>query len=303
MKSEIVSRNLRRLRLQKNWTQEQLAAALGVSVQSVSRWECATTLPDVMLLPEIARLYGITVDDLFREAVIGYRNYAQRLLAVYEVSGRSEDFLAAEQEFIRMGEKESAAEDLRAWGVLYHYMMKRCAVQAQRKLEQAMAHPNADEQTKYAAAIQEIAFLCDIGQGSEAARKYDAAISKKPSDYRSWLMSSSAYYFSGNYEKSLEVARSAIEKFPDRPALHMHAGDNCRALKRYDEAFVYWEKVLELDHDFLDAWYSMASCYEERGMYEDAYKIWLSLLKELDCRGLTVEREQVARFADQCCLR
>ena len=44
-------------------TQEQVAEMLQVSAQTVSRWECGSTLPDAMTLPEIARLYGVTVDD------------------------------------------------------------------------------------------------------------------------------------------------------------------------------------------------------------------------------------------------
>ena len=50
------SKNLKKLRLQKKLTQEQAAEVLGVSTQTISRWECNTTLPDVMLLPEIAWL-------------------------------------------------------------------------------------------------------------------------------------------------------------------------------------------------------------------------------------------------------
>ena len=103
MNSEHFSHNLRRLRLAKGLTQEQLAAMLGVSIQSISRWECGNTLPDVMLLPEIARLYGVTVDDLYHEEATAYANYAQRLVSVYEATDRSEDFLAAEQEFLRNG--------------------------------------------------------------------------------------------------------------------------------------------------------------------------------------------------------
>ena len=60
--------NLRKLRIDKKLTQEQAADKLGVSPQSVSRWETAATLPDVMLLPDIAKLYGVLVDDLFKPA-------------------------------------------------------------------------------------------------------------------------------------------------------------------------------------------------------------------------------------------
>ena len=176
MNSEIFSMNLRRLRLQKNLTQEQLANLLGVSVQSVSRWECGNTLPDVMLLPVIAKLYGVTVDDLYRADAKGYPSYAQRLLAVYEASGRTEDFLAAEQEFARMSASERTADDLRSWGVLYHYMMKHCALLAQRKLEQAMLHPDVTEQVFSSAAQQKIVLLCDENVSPDIAADVVAAI-------------------------------------------------------------------------------------------------------------------------------
>lgn len=58
------SENLKKLRLSKKMTQEQVADFMNCSVQSVSRWECGTTLPDIMVLPNLARLYSTTVDSL-----------------------------------------------------------------------------------------------------------------------------------------------------------------------------------------------------------------------------------------------
>lgn len=300
MNSEHFSRNLRRLRLQKNLTQEQLANILGVSVQSVSRWECANTLPDVMLLPQIARLYGVTVDDLYREDAKGYPSYAQRLLAVYEASGKSEDFLAAEQEFSRIPVEQLTADDLRAWGVLYHYMMKHSASLAQRKLEQAMRHPEVTEQIYSSAAQQKIVLLCDQGRGGEEADRYKQKLAENPSDYRLWLLCTAAHEFAGENEKALDVAIKGMERFPDKASLYIHAGDICRSLRRYDEAFAYWHKALELDSTFLDAVYSMGFCYEELGQYSKAYKVWVELVRELDRRGLVIEREYPAQMAENC---
>lgn len=303
MNNELFSRNLRRLRLDKNLTQEQLASILGVSVQSISRWECGNTLPDIMLLPEIARLYGITVDDLYREDAKGYPSYAQRLLAVYEASGRIEDFLAAEQEFARMPAGELTPDDLRSWGVLHHYMMKHCALLSQRKLEQAMAHPDVTEQVYSSAAQQKIALLCDLGKGAEEAARYDKALPETPSDPMLWLLCTAAHEFAGEYEKALEVALQGIERFPDKPSLYIHAGDSCRCLKRYVEAFAHWQKALALDHTYLDAVYSMGFCYEELGEYKEAYQVWTALVKELDSRGLVIEREFPANQAEACLRR
>ena len=59
-------------------TQEALAAKLGITPQSVSRWENGQSRPDVDMLPRLAAFFGITVDSLF-----GYR--AENLkIAQYE---------------------------------------------------------------------------------------------------------------------------------------------------------------------------------------------------------------------------
>lgn len=56
--------NLKKFRLQRELTQEQLADILGVSAQAVSRWENGTTYPDITLLPTVASYFEITLDEL-----------------------------------------------------------------------------------------------------------------------------------------------------------------------------------------------------------------------------------------------
>lgn len=58
---------LRELRKASGMTQEQLAAEFGVSVQAVSKWETAASYPDIELMPRIADLFGVSLDELLRD--------------------------------------------------------------------------------------------------------------------------------------------------------------------------------------------------------------------------------------------
>lgn len=59
-----IGENLKKQRKLKNLTQEQLADILGVSFQSISKWERGEVYPDIELLPTIAEYFSITTDEL-----------------------------------------------------------------------------------------------------------------------------------------------------------------------------------------------------------------------------------------------
>lgn len=58
-----IDETILRCRREKGMTQEELAAALGVSPQSISNWEHGG-YPDIELLPAIANFFSLTVDEL-----------------------------------------------------------------------------------------------------------------------------------------------------------------------------------------------------------------------------------------------
>ncbi len=56
---------IRELRHRDSRTQEDLANALGITSQAVSRWESGGSYPDMEMIPSIANFFGITIDELF----------------------------------------------------------------------------------------------------------------------------------------------------------------------------------------------------------------------------------------------
>ncbi|MFA7506618.1 MAG: helix-turn-helix transcriptional regulator [Bacilli bacterium] len=59
-----LGKTIKRLRVSKDMTQEEIANMLGTSIQSVSRWENEQTYPDITMLPIIANIFEVSVDEL-----------------------------------------------------------------------------------------------------------------------------------------------------------------------------------------------------------------------------------------------
>ena len=59
-----IGTSIRRLRRERDVTQEELANAIGVTAQAVSKWEREEGYPDITILPEIARFFGVSLDTV-----------------------------------------------------------------------------------------------------------------------------------------------------------------------------------------------------------------------------------------------
>lgn len=55
---------LKKLRKEKNLTQEQLAEQLNVSGRTVSRWETGSNMPDISILVELAEFYDVSIPEI-----------------------------------------------------------------------------------------------------------------------------------------------------------------------------------------------------------------------------------------------
>ena len=284
-------KNLKRLRLAKHLTQEQAAAALGVSPQSISRWECGTTLPDVTILPAIARLYCVTIDDLYREASVAYDNYAQRLGSVFEATKAPEDFLAAEMEYRKLLKSgDYTLEDLRLYGILHQYMMEISMEKAEELFDRVLkAGPSEDPDIYWRVRRQKGYFLSQVGRNQESIDASLPLVEAGTGEIQEWICLIQAYQLTKEYETAYDWAEKAAERFPESAYLHIYMGDLLRAMKRYEEAFTHWRRALEMEPEWLDSAYSMGFCYEELEDYEKAAEVWERITDHLAARGYDEE--------------
>lgn len=87
-----IGENIKRLRKEREITQEEFAEMLGGSCQSVSRWENDNCYPDIELIPTIAEFFGISVDRLIgvdetkeKEAVNSYLEAFQKAISIGDI--------------------------------------------------------------------------------------------------------------------------------------------------------------------------------------------------------------------------
>ncbi len=83
-----IGKIIKKLRMERNVTQDMLAGALSITPQAISRWESGSTYPDIEFLPIIADYFSVTIDEL-----LGYK-----------LSEREEILVNIKKECDRLGE-------------------------------------------------------------------------------------------------------------------------------------------------------------------------------------------------------
>lgn len=100
-----IGEKIRQLRKRDGRKQENLAGALGVSPQAVSRWEANGGYPDMELIPAIANYFNISIDELF-----GYSKDRQEKLK--SILNKAEQALSGQEDMTEcIGMLRSAAEE------------------------------------------------------------------------------------------------------------------------------------------------------------------------------------------------
>lgn len=98
------------LRRANGMTQQELADKLNVSSKAVSRWERDETMPDLLLIPAIAEIFGVTCDEILRgEPKVSYTPARRQNEGNDEIEDSAGDDLRAEARAKERGERRAAA--------------------------------------------------------------------------------------------------------------------------------------------------------------------------------------------------
>lgn len=309
---------IRTLRADRGLTQEELAQALHVTGQAVSKWETGQSAPDIELLPQLSVFFGVTIDELFsmtddmhlarirtmlaNEAEITRRDfdYAERFL-----EGR----LSAERGRAECLELLCALENRRAEQSnrrAAHYARQGLALEPERKgLHSGLceAEHGAHRDWYIAAHTELIAYYQDFcaahpehgpgwqwladnliadGRLSEA----EAAVARMerlmPGHigpvYRGFIA-----LMSGDRDGALELWRGVEREYGDDWLAQLYLGDCGARLCMYEDAVTHYERALALQPKprYTDALRSIARIRAIQRRWADAARALDDMLKLL----------------------
>ena len=205
---------IKQLRFKAGLTQEELAEKLGISPQSVSKWENAVTMPDITTLPLLSEVFGVTIDDLFDLTAEQRFNRIENRLDIEEdlpqdVFMEYEEFLkaqAASQQY------KKRATDLIAY--LYWHRMEAYARKARRWAKEAVRLSPEEKGCQW------------ILQKADGHAAWD------------WNIA--------NHTAAIDFYREIVEANPDIRLPYAYLIDNLIADRRADEAERYLERMSAL---------------------------------------------------------
>ncbi|MDE7183163.1 MAG: helix-turn-helix domain-containing protein [Lachnospiraceae bacterium] len=292
-----INNNIRKLRLQKSMTQEELGECLGISGQAVSKWELGITSPDILLLPVLAGCFGVTIDSLFTNEVSrrypGYGGERGELLAFYEESGLEKDFQKAEAALSEVILHEKATtEDYFNYGLLYQIRFHRDSAIALRYYRKTIEHGNRDRDLFWMAAHQQITNLLEsMGRLAEAIAEHKRWRDAEPNCAWAHVAYSYALSKAGHLEAAYAEAMEAFRLDANDCNVLTNAGDLCSKMGKYEDAILYWDKSYTCDSSQISCLFSKAEMFASIGRTEEAIKQFEEILIWLNDHGYNMELE------------
>lgn len=233
---------IKALRNKRGITQEALAKAMGVTPQTVSKWENDVTMPDVALLPELSVFFGITIDDLFS---LDAKKQMERLEnRIYEAGLLSET------------EAAQIEETLREFAKTPEYKAQALSLIAELHLHQAEIHKRI---------------------GAELAKE---ALELEPdnssylSDYCNAMESYIPDWNCRNHHLLIQELQDFVKRHPDNRAASMWLLDNLMADKRLKEAEPELVHLAQIDTSYRPVLYRalFAAAKGDRELEEKCYQ-------------------------------
>lgn len=271
-----IGSKIKQLRLKSGFTQEQLAERLGISAQSISKWETAVTMPDITMLPMLAEEFGVTIDELFD---LTMNQKLQRIENRLDVEEELSADTFREYENLLKSQLEENVDKARIFSMLanlYHHRMEADSKRVSKYAREAIIRNPEKKDCQWLLSKAEGAVVWDWNMRNHAAiiDFYKAVIEndkiepKTPMPY---------YYLLDNLlaDHRIEEAKRYLDIYQTLPAhkafmvsvykAHIALGEY--GVKKADNIM---EKALEEFEDNSGFQFELAQYYAQKCDYEKA---------------------------------
>lgn len=290
---------IKQLRHKSGLTQEQLASRLGVSAQSVSKWENFVAMPDISLLPMIAGEFGVSIDELF-DLTTEQKLYRikKRIETQDELSDKSfkeyEEFLLFQLPYF-----SDRVKILSLLAHLYHHRMEQDAQKVSKYAREAiMLKPETkDCQWLLQMAEGEHAWDWNVDNSASLIDFYKEVIKNDKTEPKTPLP---YYYLLDDLiaDRRTEEAKKYLEILKTIPAHRdflITVYEANIALAEFDEAkadeiMEYGLKIFENNSGFV---FESAQYHARKGKYNEAI--------ELFEKSWVLEENKKPRYTDALC--
>ena len=266
---------IKELRRGLSMSQGQLAEKLEITNQAVSKWENNFSQPDINLLPDLASVFGVSIDDLFEYTDEKFYEKIENMIDIqYEMTNH--DFTKAEAFLLEKLKKNP--NDYRAnskLGDLYLCYIENLRFKALDYGKKALdLKPNTkdDINTINRASLGAI-YDWNVRNNHDLIDYYKRTLRARPENTRLYL------YLLDNLIKDgrLEEARSYLEEAKKKKPDPIYACYSL-AIREREEGFVsVYEDYLELSKNHEDDWrilFSIANVFSQNGSYDQAIDLW-----------------------------
>lgn len=286
-----IGRNIKRLRKEREMTQENLAAALQVSYQAISKWENGTSDPDIMLLPHIAEIFEISLDELFQKNMKAYPNLSERYCSIYDCNRTYENFLRAEAESRKLIESGKSTDmDLRNRGILFQFCGYQFINEAEKLFKQVLDQQKKDD-TYYRTLGQFVSHRHRLNRNKENIQEFEELIQKYPQDMHFYYMLITSYLHDNRTEDAWKLAKLCLDQEPENAYVLHYAGNVMYHMEHFEEALNYWQHSYKTNPELCDNLYSIAELYEQQGNKKQAIEMYNTILQWLQEREYDIEAE------------
>lgn len=284
-----IGAKIKQLRLQHSMTQEEVGTALGVSAQAVSKWESGATMPDIQLLPEVAVLFGISLDELFSLTDESKMDRIDNMLSHTRFM-KENDF--ADAEHFLQEKMQDQLKKPRATLLLAQLYVKRGweYLERARPLAQEALWLNPDEKAAHNAIFDSERVPCrDWNEDNrwQLIDFYKDFVKKHPDNWRAILWLLDLLCESGRTQE-MKAYVEQLDQLHHTFRTDYYHGRMAKEEGNLPHAFVCWEHMVEEYPDDWCAWSLLADGYAYSCRYDDA----------LRCYQKSMEIQEKPRYMD-----